>query len=173
MPQKWNYLIIAWLFRDDFHKVSAFTLLLQISTLHHCWAPHLSINAFLWWFATDTLWHSFIDLFTYSDDQGSLQSGLCLSRERSLPSRRGHMWAYRSFPAAFETAAGVRGLNNNYPRLFLFTDHSRIQFSFIVIHSHVNSIVSMSERTTKMFYYNLQQQQEMANVKKSLQSMLF
>ena len=44
----------------------------------------------------DTLRH---DFFTYSDDHGSRQSGLCSRRERSVPGRRGHMWAYQSFPA--------------------------------------------------------------------------
>ena len=50
----------------------------------------------------DTLRHARIDCFTFSDDHGSRQSGLCPSRERSVqPSRRGHMWAYRSFPAVW------------------------------------------------------------------------
>ena len=50
----------------------------------------------------DTLRHACIDFFTYLNDQGSRQSGLCPSRERSVPGRRGHMWGYRSFPAVLK-----------------------------------------------------------------------
>ena len=60
--------------------------------------------------AADTLRHACIDFLTYLDDQGSQQSGLCPSRERSVPGRRGHMWGYQSLPAVLKTAAGVRGL---------------------------------------------------------------
>ena len=52
--------------------------------------------------AADTVRHASIDFFTYLDDQGSRQSGLCPSRERSVPGRRGHMWGYRSLPAVLK-----------------------------------------------------------------------
>ena len=46
--------------------------------------------------------HAGIDFFTYLDDPGSRQSGLCPSREQSVPNRRGHMWGYWSFPAVLK-----------------------------------------------------------------------
>ena len=36
------------------------------------------------------------------DVQGSLQSGLCPSREQSVPAKPPHMWGYRSLPAVLK-----------------------------------------------------------------------
>ena len=59
--------------------------------------------------AADTLRHACIDFFTYSDDHPSRLSGLCPSRERSLPSRRGHV-DLPIISSGFEMAEGLRGL---------------------------------------------------------------
>ena len=52
--------------------------------------------------AADTLWHTCIDIFAYSDDHPSWQSGLCPSREWSLSSRQRYKWTYWSFPAVLK-----------------------------------------------------------------------
>ena len=82
--------------------------------------------------AADTLRHARIDFFTYSDDHGSRQSGLCPSRERSVPSRRGHMWptyyvGLSIISSGFETAAGVRGLYNQKRTVTWWNKISRIK----------------------------------------------
>ena len=62
--------------------------------------------------AADTLWHACIDFLTYSDDHPSWQSGLCPSGERSLSTRRGYKWTYRSIPVVSKLLPVLRGYIN-------------------------------------------------------------
>ena len=76
--------------------------------------------------------------FTYLDDQESRQSGLCPSRERSVPGRL--LRTYLGLPitsSGFEAAAGVRGLTLEYVLqaaiMFFFSGRSQLLSKNITI----------------------------------------
>ena len=50
--------------------------------------------------------------FTYSDDHSSRRSGSCPSRDRSLSSRQGYKWTYRSFPAVLKRPRAYKRVIN-------------------------------------------------------------